>query len=70
MVKEAHKGGLSGHFGIHKTLDILAQNFFWPKMLGTIGKYVLRCEVCIKAKLIFIEVSINLYLWLINHGNT
>ena len=38
---------------IQKTLDILAQNFFWSKMLGTVGKYVLRCESCIKAKLVF-----------------
>ena len=53
LVKEAHVGSLAGHFGIQKTLDILAQNFFWLKMLGTVGKYVLRCEVCIKAKLVF-----------------
>lgn len=32
---------------------MLAQNFFWPKMFGIVGKYVLRCETCLKAKLTF-----------------
>ena len=53
LVKEVHEGTLAGHFGIQKTLDMLAQHFFWPKMLGTVGKHILRCEVCIRAKLTF-----------------
>ena len=52
-VKEVHEGSLGGHFGIQKTLDTVSQHFFWPKMLGTIGKYILRCEACIKAKITF-----------------
>ena len=32
---------------------MLAQNFFWPRMLGTAGKYILRYETCLKAKLTF-----------------
>ena len=53
LVKEVHEGTLAGHFGIQKTLDMLAQHFFWPKMLGTVGKHILRCEVCMRAKLTF-----------------
>lgn len=53
LVREVHEGAFAGHFGIQKTLDMLAQNFFWPKMLGTVGKYILRCETCVKAKLTF-----------------
>ena len=53
LVKEVHEGALGGHFGIQKTLDMVAQHFFWPKMLGTIGKYILKCETCVKAKLTF-----------------
>ena len=51
LVKEVHEGTLRGHFGIQKTLDMLAWNFFWPKMLGTVGKFVLRCETYLKDKL-------------------
>ena len=48
-----HEGSIAGHFGIQKSLDMLAKHFFWPKMLGTVGKHVLKCETCLKAKLTF-----------------
>ena len=50
---EVHESSLEGHFGIQKTLDMLAKNFYWPKILGTVGKVILRCEPCIKAKTTF-----------------
>ena len=53
LVKEVHEGSLRGHFGIQKTLDMLSQHFYWPKMLCTVGKHILRCEACIKAKITF-----------------
>ncbi|XP_057543321.1 uncharacterized protein LOC130821549 [Amaranthus tricolor] len=53
LVREIHEGSLAGHFGIQKTLDMLAKHFYWPKMLGTVGKIILRCEPCIKAKITF-----------------
>ncbi|MDD0148434.1 hypothetical protein PSY31_22280, partial [Shigella flexneri] len=32
LVRESHGGGLMGHFGILKTLEILKEHFFWPHM--------------------------------------
>ena len=32
LIKEAHEGGLMGHFGIAKTLDVLQEHFFWANM--------------------------------------
>ena len=32
IVREAHGGGLMGHFGVVKTLDVLYEHFYWPKM--------------------------------------
>ena len=32
LVREAHGGGLMGHFGVAKTLGILHEHFFWPHM--------------------------------------
>ena len=32
---------------------MLVKHFYWPKMLGTVGKIILRCEPCIKAKITF-----------------
>ena len=53
LVKKVHEGSLGGHFGIQKTLDMLSQHFYWPKMLGNVGKHIFRCEACIKAKITF-----------------
>ncbi|XP_057532797.1 uncharacterized protein LOC130810672 [Amaranthus tricolor] len=50
---EVHEGSIAGHFGIQKTLDMLAKHFYWPRMLGTVGKHILRCETCLKAKVTF-----------------
>ena len=29
LVREAHGGGLMGHFGVRKTLDVLHEHFFF-----------------------------------------
>ena len=36
LVKEVHRGGLAGHFGINKTIDMLKEHFVWPKIGGDI----------------------------------
>ena len=50
LVREAHGGGLAGHFGIAKTLEILREHFFWPKMLGDVTNIVNKCVTCHMAK--------------------
>jgi hypothetical protein len=29
LVREAYGGGLMGHFGVAKTLDVLHEHFYW-----------------------------------------
>ncbi|KAK1691732.1 hypothetical protein QYE76_008429 [Lolium multiflorum] len=48
--KESHAGGLMGHFGREKTLLMLADHFYWPKMRRDVDKYVKRCITCNKSK--------------------
>lgn len=50
LVREAHGGGLAGHFGIVKTLDVLKEHFFWPKMLGDVTNVIGKCVTCHMAK--------------------
>ena len=45
LIREAHEGGLIGHFGVHKTVDILHEHFFWPKMKHDVNKYCAKCIV-------------------------
>ena len=32
LIKEKHSGGMAGHFGRDKTIDILREHYFWPQM--------------------------------------
>ena len=50
LLQEAHGGGLMGHFGATKTLDVLANHFFWPQMRRDVQRFVSRCTTCQKAK--------------------
>jgi hypothetical protein len=50
LVREAHGGGLMGYFGVKKTLDILHEHFFWPKMKRDVNRICGRCITCRKAK--------------------
>ena len=47
---EAHGGALAGHFGLNKTIDILREHFYWPKMGGDVHKIISACSICQKAK--------------------
>uniref|UniRef100_A0A2N9FMT4 Integrase catalytic domain-containing protein n=1 Tax=Fagus sylvatica TaxID=28930 RepID=A0A2N9FMT4_FAGSY len=50
LVREAHGGGLMRHFGVKKTLDILHEHFFWPKMKKDVNRICGRCITCRKVK--------------------
>ena len=50
LLQEAHGGGLMGHFGATKTLDVLANHFFLPQMRRNVQRFVSRCTTCQKAK--------------------
>ncbi|KAF8095408.1 hypothetical protein N665_0333s0001 [Sinapis alba] len=49
-VREAHGGGLMGHFGVAKTLSTLHEHFYWPSMKKEVEKVCSRCVVCKHAK--------------------
>ena len=50
LMREAHVGGLSGHFGEKKTYKLLKEHFFWPSMLRDVHKVIERCAICKKGK--------------------
>ena len=50
LVCEAHGGGLRGHFGVVKTLDVLHEHFYWPKMKKNVQRICDKCITCRKAK--------------------
>jgi hypothetical protein len=50
LLKEAHSGGLMGHFGAKKIEQVLVNHFFWQKMRHDVERHVQRCPTCHKAK--------------------
>jgi len=40
LVCEAYGGRLMGHFGIVKTLDVLHEHFYWPKMKKDVQRHM------------------------------
>ncbi|XP_048228279.1 uncharacterized protein LOC125369551 [Ricinus communis] len=50
LVKEAHAGGLIGHFRVHKTYDILIEHFISPCMKRDVNNMCGRCIVGLKTK--------------------
>lgn len=43
---ECHDSKLAAHGGFHKTLQRIKQNYYWPKMVEDIKKYVRNCDIC------------------------
>ncbi|KAL1191707.1 putative mitochondrial protein [Cardamine amara subsp. amara] len=50
LVREAHGGGLMGHFGIAKTLKVMQEHFYWPQMKRDVERICGRCVTCKQAK--------------------
>ncbi|GKB91540.1 transposon ty3-I gag-pol polyprotein [Tanacetum coccineum] len=50
IVLEGHAGGLSSHFGRDKTLTLLREQFYWPKMERDVNRLLERCRTCHIAK--------------------
>ena len=41
-----HDNSESGHFGAHKTTELVSRDFYWPVMDSQERKYVSGCKVC------------------------
>lgn len=50
LIKEKHSGGLDGHFGIDKTLNLVKDKYYWPQMYKDVQKFVRSCGFCQVAK--------------------
>ena len=42
----SHEDILAGHFGVKKTFNKLAENFYWPKMKTDVKRHVGSCVTC------------------------
>ncbi|TMC13855.1 MAG: hypothetical protein E6J34_24345, partial [Chloroflexi bacterium] len=50
IIQEIHQGFGGGHFGLKKTLEKVARNYYWEKMAATIDKFIKTCDTCQRTK--------------------
>ena len=50
IILEIHAGGLSGHFGRNKTIELLERQFFWPNLKRNVNQVISQCRTCQTAK--------------------
>jgi hypothetical protein len=67
LVSESHCGGFMGHFGVHKTYDMLNEHFCWHR---DVEKVCNACVACRQAKSKFMPHGFYkcLYLYLVHLG--
>lgn len=51
FVREVREGGLMGHFGGHKTLEMLHEHFYCPKMKHDVQQICSKCITCRRVNL-------------------
>ncbi|XP_027343128.1 uncharacterized protein LOC113855696 [Abrus precatorius] len=50
IIWEAHDGGLAGYFGRDKTIALIKENFYWPRLERDVIGHIQRCRICHLAK--------------------
>ncbi|GJX13304.1 RNA-directed DNA polymerase [Tanacetum coccineum] len=69
IVLEGHASGLAGYFGHDKTLALLCEQFYWPKMERDVNRLLERCRTCHIAKThssnagLYTPLSVPVALW-------
>ena len=51
MLTELHASAMGGHVGLNKTLALVTERLYWPKMYDDISRFVQSCRICQEAKI-------------------
>jgi len=43
---QCHDAKVAGHFGRHKTRDLMKRNYYWPNIEEWVRNYVRTCDAC------------------------
>ena len=46
LIRETYGGGVAVHFRVNKTVELLQEHFYWPKMVGDVSAIISRCGTC------------------------
>lgn len=51
VIRQHHNEPTAGPLGVAKTIDRMAQRYYWPGMFREIARYVRSCPTCLMHKL-------------------
>ena len=47
IIHEAHNPPVTGHLSWHKTYDLVAHHYWWPRMVEMVWWFVCNCHACL-----------------------
>src|SRR5260221_2355805 len=50
LIHNHHNHPTAGHFGHHKTIDLICHSYHWPRLTWMVKQYIQSCTVCACSK--------------------
>ena len=50
ILSHCHDSPTAGHFGVHKTCELVQRTYHWPKLRQFVKKFVTTCDICQRNK--------------------
>ena len=50
VLHHCHDVPMAGHFGIHKTFELISRRYWWPRLREFVKDYVRSCDTCSRSK--------------------
>ncbi|KAL1919204.1 uncharacterized protein VTP21DRAFT_2586 [Calcarisporiella thermophila] len=50
LLQENHDLAIAGHLGVERTYERMQRNFYWPRMIERVKKYIRSCDTCQRTK--------------------
>jgi len=50
LIHNHHDYPMAGHFGHHKTIDLICHSYHWPRLTQMVKQYIQSCTVCACSK--------------------
>ncbi|KAL1915001.1 uncharacterized protein VTP21DRAFT_7706 [Calcarisporiella thermophila] len=50
LLQENHDLAIAGHLGVERTYERVQRNFYWPRMVESVKKYIRSCDTCQRTK--------------------
>ena len=50
LISQYHNDSLAGHFGIHKTRELIGRKYYWPSLNKDVEAYIKGYDICLGSK--------------------